>query len=363
MEPERYDDVISEALGRGAERVAQLGAVVGAAAQVIAMYKARARDEEAAEDEKMAQSLAQQRHADQEAARASWAPARDRAWLADAALLDVARAWGAAAPYADADPAAAAAVRACEVRLRELHPYAMAHYDRLRAQGAGLTEAMSQAAPLFARHPNARPHPGSSRAALTYASHAAAQPEHGVSGAVAEGLLDETATAALQRGRQILAGLDSRADAQGREPLGPGELSTVLEMLTNLPDDIIATLAAERAADLGAAGLGDAEERRGVAAERRRAADLAGATDLAATPEDERTAGLAAAAGDNAVAVAARTQAARYHGVAALQALDFPTSIEETMDAAASRGPARSAARRVLPGTGRHPGRERRPRS
>ena len=65
--------------------------------------------------------------------------------------------WSAAAAYADADPDAADAARKCEERLRALHPYAMAWYDRLRSEGAGALDAMREALPLFARAPYARP--------------------------------------------------------------------------------------------------------------------------------------------------------------------------------------------------------------
>jgi hypothetical protein len=83
-------------------------------------------------------------------ARAGWAPAYDARWLAQADL-QAARGWGAGVGYADADPEAAGAVRRCEERLRVLHPYAMAWYDRLRGEGAGAVEAMRQAVPLFGR--------------------------------------------------------------------------------------------------------------------------------------------------------------------------------------------------------------------
>jgi hypothetical protein len=71
--------------------------------------------------------------------------------------MQTARAWSAAAAYAGTDPSAAAALARCEERLRGLHPYAMARYDRLRAEGAGLFDAMQDALPLFARAPHARP--------------------------------------------------------------------------------------------------------------------------------------------------------------------------------------------------------------
>lgn len=62
-----------------------------------------------------------------------------------------------AAAYADGDSGAAAALRKSEERLRTLHPYAMARYDRLREEGASPIDAMREAAPLFVRAPYARP--------------------------------------------------------------------------------------------------------------------------------------------------------------------------------------------------------------
>ncbi|WP_433214846.1 hypothetical protein [Microtetraspora malaysiensis] len=59
-------------------------------------------------------------------------------------------------PYARDDPAAERARLRCEQRMRELHPYGMNRYDRLRTEGLGPVEAMRKAAPFFARVPNPR---------------------------------------------------------------------------------------------------------------------------------------------------------------------------------------------------------------
>ncbi|GAA4205924.1 hypothetical protein GCM10023074_45700 [Microbispora amethystogenes] len=66
------------------------------------------------------------------------------------------RAWGAALPYATSDPGAERALLRCESRLRELHPYAMNRYDRLRVEGHTPEAAMREVAPLFAREPRPR---------------------------------------------------------------------------------------------------------------------------------------------------------------------------------------------------------------
>lgn len=74
--------------------------------------------------------------------------------LNDASLGEVAHAWGSALPYENADPQAAAALDACERRLRELHPHAMGIYDRLRQnEGLSRADAMRTAAPEFLKRP------------------------------------------------------------------------------------------------------------------------------------------------------------------------------------------------------------------
>jgi hypothetical protein len=78
-------------------------------------------------------------------------------------------------PYADRsvpwyEPAAATAMRKSEERLHDLHPYAMARYDQLRADGMSPADAMNEAAPLFARPPRAHDAPYAPRPVLTAAN-------------------------------------------------------------------------------------------------------------------------------------------------------------------------------------------------
>jgi hypothetical protein len=47
-----------------------------------------------------------------------------------------------------------------------------------------------------------------------------------------------------RRGRQIVQQLQAQARASGRPKLGPDELATVLETVTNLPEHVIAKLTA-----------------------------------------------------------------------------------------------------------------------
>src|SRR5438132_730453 len=152
-----YPDLFGDALSYSSQRMAQLASLVTAAATVEARRKAQRNAAKTIRSERALRELQDQERAAYELARAGWAAACDRRFLAQADLLQAARAWSAAAAYADADPEAADAARTCEQRLRVLHPYAMAWYDRLRGEGAAPLDAMREALPLFARAPHARP--------------------------------------------------------------------------------------------------------------------------------------------------------------------------------------------------------------
>ena len=152
-----YPDLFGDALSYSSQRLAQLASLVTAAATVEARRKAQRNAAKTIRSERALRELQDQERAAYELARAGWAPARDPRFLDQADLLQAARAWSAAAAYADADPEAADAVRTCEERLRLLHPYAMAWYDRLRDDGAAPFDAMREALPLFARASHARP--------------------------------------------------------------------------------------------------------------------------------------------------------------------------------------------------------------
>ena len=152
-----HPDLLGEALSRSAQQLAQLGSLLTSWAMVEARRRERREAARAARDEHELRDLRDQERAAWQLARAGWAPAADQRWLSQAGLIETARAWSAAAAYADADPAAATAVARCEDRLRHLHPYAMSWYDRQRAQGASPFDAMRDALPMFARAPHARP--------------------------------------------------------------------------------------------------------------------------------------------------------------------------------------------------------------
>ncbi len=269
MIPEHHPDPFEDVLRQGVQRAIQLASGAVTAAQVYLFHARRA--------------LHAQMHAEQQAGRVGWAPALDPAWLREATLFQVARAWSAAMPYSDRavpwyEPAAATAMRKCEERLRDLHPYAMARYDRLRADGLGPAEAMQEAAPLFARPPRAHDPPSTPRPMVT----AGDGPD-------------------MDRAE---AGAGPRTD-------GPG--------------------------DVPSAGRGPGEQNRAATAERVRA-DLDAATDLTATPGiNERTVNLVAAQDAAATASAAAGRARRPGRVGRPWERDFPMPIREVL-AMASRG-------------------------
>ena len=145
-----YPDLFGDALSYSSQRLAQLVSLVTAAATVEARRRAQRNAAKTVRGERALRELQDQERAAYELAP-RLAPARDPRFLVLADLLQAARAWSAAAAYADADPDAADAVRMCEERLRVLHPYAMAFYDRLRGEGAAPFDAMREALPLVAR--------------------------------------------------------------------------------------------------------------------------------------------------------------------------------------------------------------------
>jgi hypothetical protein len=246
VEPAHYTDPLEDALSQGSQRVAQFASLAGAMAQVVMQRRALHDARKAARgDEHATRVLDEQERLMRRQARLSWAAAGDPQWLAQAGLLDTGRAWAGAAAYADTDPAAAAVMRACENRLRTLHPYAMARYDRLRADGMSPLDAMRETAPLFGRHPGARAgDPAAVRPALaagdgnTVPPGTAEVPEERPEPDAAE----RAGAAAELRGQRIAGRLQASARAAGRPALGPSELAMVLEAVTNLPADVITTI-------------------------------------------------------------------------------------------------------------------------
>src|SRR5690242_17443531 len=105
MDPSgHYADPFGEALSYSSQRAAQLTSLAVAAAQVAAHRQALSAARKTARDEQARRALQVEERAVLAQARAGWAPAHDREWLAQADLLQTARAWSGAAAYADTDP-------------------------------------------------------------------------------------------------------------------------------------------------------------------------------------------------------------------------------------------------------------------
>jgi hypothetical protein len=327
-----YPDLFGEAMSYSSQRLAQLASLFTAAATVQARRKAQRTAAATARNERARRALEDQERAAYELAKAGWAPAHDPRFPGQADLLQAARAWSAAVPYADADPDAAAAAGKCEERLRVLHPYAMAWYDRCRSEGAGALDAMREALPLFGRASHARPgDPAAERRSL-------AAPDSGDTAswvladepsAAPDGPDSAEAWQAGQRGIQIAGELQARALAERGYALTPDELITTLGATTTLPGDVIARLA-----------RADSQDRVAWGAERARADDLG--TASSAWPVSSLRDGVvpgeyaAAAAEDLQVAHTATAHAAADRSAAHLAAESFPCTAADAVTAAAS---------------------------
>jgi hypothetical protein len=334
MDADFHPDPFTDAAQAGLRHAMELIYSAGAGAQIYLHHKKTQARIAAEREEKTRRALNAQIRAEGDAARVGWAPVLDPQWLAQTDLLHTARAWNAAMPYAERavpwyEPAAATAMRKCEERLRILHPYAMARYDRLRGDGMAPAEAMRETAPLFTRPAYTRDGFFSPRPAL--------EPANGAQAGQASGPQDRepgepASTAVLEhRGRQIINALQAQARTQGRDPLSEAGQRTVLETITGLPNRVIDRVVQGDAS----AGLVRAEESRAAGAERVRAADLDAAADLTATPAvDERTVYLTGARDATAAAAAAGARAARLRRP---WELDFPLSIKEVVGAVVGR--------------------------
>jgi hypothetical protein len=153
---DNHPEPITEGFAQSGQRLVQVISLAAISRQAHVRRRQRLQDARAARDAAEENRIANEMRAAFAEARSRWAPAHDREWLRQADLLQVARAWAAALPYAGTSPAAAAAIGKCEQRLRELHPHAMEHYDRFRATGLSAEEAMRDAATFFTRDPKVR---------------------------------------------------------------------------------------------------------------------------------------------------------------------------------------------------------------
>ena len=317
MDPSaHHPDPFGEGFSHSSQKAAQFISMAGAAYEIAARRKAIRAARDAARTEQQRRALQEQERAARADVRARWAPAHDARWLAQADLLQVGGAWGAAAPYADTDPEAASALRKAEGRLRVLHPYAMARYDRLRVEGADPLEAMREAVYLFAREPHARPgQPATTRPGIEAGTPGTGSwpdaAEAAGASAPQPGPRPDLYQDAEQRGRQIAERLQARALAERGSRLSPDELATALEASTTLPAEVIARLARARS-----------EENIPTRAERARAADLDRAA--AAASARQSTNGLTAARRDTVIADTAGAHASADRTAAQLAAESFP---------------------------------------
>jgi hypothetical protein len=328
MDPaDHHPEPFGEAFSYSSQRAAQMVSLVAAAAEVAAHRITARNARQAARHEQDRRALHEQERAEHAQARTLWAPAHDRQWLAQASLFQAARVWGAAAPYADTEPDAASGMRKTEERLRALHPYAMARYDRLRTEGASSLDAMREAAPLFAREPHARPGPSGTRLRI--------EP-----GSPSPNLIQETTTSgdnpaepsphqdfnqeAENRGRQIAHRLRTTAQAEPGSDLSPDELAIALEEKTNLPTEVIRRIAHD-----------DSQERVAAEAEHARNADLDHAASTPATPfTGQHTEDTLAADRDTLTANTASTHTPADRAATRLAGESFPCSVADGIRAA-----------------------------
>jgi hypothetical protein len=335
MDPsEVYPDLLGQAASHSSQRLAQMGSLLASWAVVEARRKERRNAAKVARSQQELETLLEQERAAYQLARAGWAPALDRKWLTQADPLQTARAWSGAAAYADADPEAASAASKCEERLRTLHPYAMAWYDRLRAEGAGRFDAMREAVPLFARAPHARPgDPAPDRQSLAARSdrpQTTAQPAGAGAGVQQPGAEPDPDPALQeeQRGQQIVARLQARAAQERGAELSPDELATVLGATTTLSSDVIARLARGQIQEWIAAGD-----------ERDRAFDLDRAFTAPVTRDGERTGHLEQAGKEKLAADTAGAHTTADKNAAHLAAESFPYSVTDAVRAASTAAP------------------------
>ncbi|MFC4906929.1 hypothetical protein [Actinomadura gamaensis] len=234
MSQEQHPDPFTEGLTIAGQRLVQaltIATVVKQGQDALTRRLAAARR---AKDEAAAQREEALARAIRDEARARWVPAHDREWLGQADLYETGQAWTATLPYLDTVASARSAAEKCEARLRELHPYAMHRYDELRAEGKDRLEAMQGAAPFFANAPHTRPGDVPARQQALPAGTGtrwAANP-HGPTRADLEKAQER------ERALEITKRLRDKVREKGHDP-SAAELRTMLEVTTNLPEDVI----------------------------------------------------------------------------------------------------------------------------
>ena len=109
-----------------AAKVAQALAVAVQVAEAVVCLRAQKTAGREAAVRQSEGAMKAERTAHYAADRVTWSRTSEPRWLQDAPIPDLGRAWGAAAGWADTDPAAAKAADRVEDRLRTIDPESMA---------------------------------------------------------------------------------------------------------------------------------------------------------------------------------------------------------------------------------------------
>jgi hypothetical protein len=413
---EQFPDPFGEAFSHLGQRITQAVSLAAAAGQQFWDWRAQHKAARAAKDKERERRYRELEEVALDDAREIWKHALNPVWRADADLESVAHAWGAALQFGDdkyrdaneaeavvierlaadlarngSDPEpyeqaeadarraraaanyakeAAAAMDACEARLRELHPHAMSHYDRFRANDFSRADAMWASASFFDRDPNIKPIGPNSQLERGGPEPAPrpgngddmpASPESGFTRSEWETWKTEV------RARAALARLEDRALRADRGVLSKDDLRTALESAIELPnlsdaalDRLVEEHMRQRATSQGERSF---EQSLAATAERERAAHLGQAKDDPRTVLDERTDELADAGRTTSRADAATARAYASRNAAVFLSLeragqgDIRSSVHDAARRRSTSVP--SDTKRTPPATGPHhrPGR------
>jgi hypothetical protein len=228
--PESHPEPLAQAGSGNLQKAAELAAVAALLSQATAQLRARRAGKSAAALARDDADLAADAAA-RAAARAGWAPARHPAWLADADLRETVYAWGSALPFEHADPGAAVALDACEVRLRDLHPHAMRIYDRARKAGQSRLDAMRTASPQFEKQPRSREAPQDASSLYLALTGAADSTETWV--------LEGPDARAANKILDLIRKYQDQAAAAGEGPLSAQEVQMILMQRTNIKPSMV----------------------------------------------------------------------------------------------------------------------------
>ncbi len=319
QQPQQHDDPVGEARGQLLQALAVL-TTVGEAAARWAVAGAQNR---AARAERRAQADHLRHQADRVSATALAEQDRaahrfmdrvfDQPWLDAASLRDVAELWRTAAMYAaSGDIRAREAMRRAEERLRQLNPHLMDAYQRHRAAGRSLADAMRAAAyELWEREARARgagrarPHGNTGEPPPALRRGANGRAVGSMPDPAGRRAVDELDAATRAEAARLAQGIDpemlDRVQRQWRSA-GHAPAADAAALLARAARALRAVAPGAVADELEAtaerAARAEAERLSGNAGRQRRTADLdRAAPDSPATTVDEHDAGLATANG------------------------------------------------------------------